>query len=243
MFKIKRTLITLIIWLGVQFIVMLIFPHSDNMLGPAGFAANAAIILALWAIKYFKPTDLCERVPVKVFVASLILGYASLYVVSIIQTQFDIPDIFDDAFKTLVHSVWGFFAICLIGPVMEEIMMRRIVLTEIREATGKKWLAIIISATLFAVMHGNPIQIVFAIPAGILFGWLYCKTGSLLVPVGIHIMNNTISFFLLRAGDDTKMEISDPYTIVRLAAAILVTVSLIIWIVGFYRRSSVTEQS
>ena len=240
MSKIKRTLITFAIWLGAQIIALLAFPGS--MIAPMVFASDAAVILALWAIKYFKTADLVKRVPVKVFLASLVLGYAALYSVEIIQGQFDIPNLLDDAFNTLVHSVWGFFAVCLIGPVMEEVMMRRVVLTEISEATGKKWLGIIISAVLFAVMHGNPIQIVFAIPAGILLGWLYCITGSLLVPIGVHIMNNTASFIALRAGDDEPLDISDPYTIITLTAAVLVTVSLTVWMVGYYRRRQVTEQ-
>jgi hypothetical protein len=240
MSKIKRTLITFAIWLGVQFIALLVFP--GNMIAPMVFASDAVVIVALWAIKYFKAADLVRHVPIKVFLASLVLGYAALYSVEIIQGQFDIPNLLDDTFDILVHSVWGFFAVCLIGPIMEEIMMRRVVLAEIREATGKKWLAIIISAFLFAVMHGNPIQIVFAMPAGILLGWLYCKTGSLLVPIGVHIMNNTISFFTLRAGDDEPIDITDPYTILSLTAAIMVTVSMIIWMVGFYRRQQITEQ-
>lgn len=240
MSKIKRTLITFAIWLGAQIIALLVFPKE--MIAPMVFASDAAVIMALWSIKYFKTADLVKRVPLKVFIASLVLGYAALYSVEIIQGQFDIPDLLDDTFDILVHSVWGFFGVCLIGPVMEEVMMRRVVLTEISEATGRKWLGIIISAVLFAVMHGNPIQIVFAIPAGILLGWLYCITGSLLVPIGVHIMNNTISFITLRAGDDEPLDISDPNTIITLTAAILVTVSLIVWMVGFYRRQQVTEQ-
>ena len=240
MSKIKRTLITFAIWLGVQFIALLVFPNT--MIAPMVFTSDAVVIIALWAIKYFKAANLVKRVPLKIFLASLVLGYAALYSVEITQGQFDIPNLLDDTFDILVHSVWGFFAVCLIGPIMEEIMMRQVVLTEIREATGKKWLAIIISAFLFAVMHGNPIQIVFAMPAGVLLGWLYCKTGSLLVPLGVHIMNNTISFITLRAGNDEPMDITDPYTIITLTATILVTVSLIIWMVGFYRRRQFTEQ-
>lgn len=237
MFKIKKTLITLGIWLLSQIIALIFFPSTDAMMAPMLLTSEAAVIIILWIIKYYKMADLVKGVPLKVFLASLILGYASLYAIEIIQSQFDIPNIMEDAFDTLIHSVCGFFAICLIGPVTEELMLRRIILTDMHQATGKRWMAIIISAILFSIMHGNPIQMVFALPAGILFGWLYCKTGSLMVPLAVHIMNNTISFFTMRAGDDQVMEISDPYTIACLAAAILVTVSLIVWLVGFYRRT------
>lgn len=243
MSKIKRTLITFAVWLGVQIIALIAFPRTDSMMAPMLLTSDAAIILALWALKYFKVSDMFKAVPLKIFLASMVLGYASLYAVEIIQSQFDIPNILDDVFDLLVHSACGFVAICLIGPVMEELMMRRIILSEMREATGRNWIAILISAMLFSIMHGNPIQIVFALPAGILLGWLYCITGSLTVPICVHIMNNTLSFITMRNGADEPMSLSDPYTQIKLAAALLVTASMLIWMVGFYRRrKKVTEQ-
>lgn len=242
MSKIKRTLITFAVWLGVQIIALLIFPRTGSMMAPMLLTSDATVILVLWALRYFKVSDMFKAVPLKMFLASLVLGYASLYAVEIIQSQFDIPNLLDDVFDTLVHSACGCVAICLIGPLMEELMMRRIILSEMREATGRKWIAILISAILFSLMHGNPIQIVFALPAGILLGWLYCFTGSLAVPICVHIMNNTLSFITMRNGADEPMSLSDPYTQVKLAAALLVTASMLIWMVGFYRRKEVTER-
>ena len=131
---------------------------------------------------------------------------------------------------------WGFLSVAIVGPVAEEVMMRRIILVEIAQATGKKWWGIFISALLFALIHGNPIQIVFALPAGILLGWLYCKTGRLIVPICVHIMNNSISFFSMKYGEQPETQFTDTWTQIILYACIAVTIALLIWFNVYYSR-------
>jgi hypothetical protein len=249
MAKIKKTLSTIGIWLGLQIAVTVPFAivaavrKQDMMdvLAPALLIADAAVILVLWAIRYFKIKELFKGVPAEVLLLSLVLGFAALYAVDILTIPFNIPNYMEDAFDAMSKSILGFLGICIVGPVMEEIMMRRIILTEIREATGKKWLGIIISAAIFAIVHGNPIQVVFAMPAGILLGWLYCRTGSLLVPICVHIMNNTFSFITMRVGAGEPMEFSDTWTQIQLWSCIAVTVLLIIWMVSYYRKKEKLE--
>lgn len=249
MAKIKKTLSTIGIWLGLQIAVTIPFAivaavrKQDMMdiLAPALLIADAAVILILWAIRYFKIKELFKGVPAEVLLLSLVLGFTAFYAVDILTLPFNIPNYLDEAFGAMSKSIWGFLGICIVGPVMEEIMMRRIILTEIREATGKKWLGIIISAAIFAIVHGNPIQIVFAMPAGILLGWLYCRTGSLLVPICVHIMNNTLSFITMRVCSGEPKEFSDTWTQIKLWSCIAVTVLLIIWMVSYYRKKEKLE--
>ena len=56
--------------------------------------------------------------------------------------------------------------------------------------------AIILSALIFGIFHINPAQVVGATLSGILFAWLYYKTGSLVPGILIHILNNGLSVFL-----------------------------------------------
>ncbi|MBR4842975.1 MAG: CPBP family intramembrane metalloprotease, partial [Bacteroidaceae bacterium] len=130
----------------------------------------------------------------------------------------------------LTESVWGFLTICIVGPVAEEVMMRRIILRDIWQKSGKMWNGILLSALIFALIHINPAQVVFAFPAGIILGWLYCASGSLIVPVIIHIINNTISFIAIRS-HSTEPSLSDPVNIAVLAAC-LVTGFLLVWLIA-----------
>lgn len=244
MAKIKKTLTAIGIYLAFQIIVTVPFAiyakikgiDVMDIMGPALLVSDALVILVLWIMKYYKIKELFTKVPPIVLLLSLVLGFSTFYAIDILSLPFNLPDLMKDMFKAMTKSVWGFLGICIIGPVMEEIIMRRIILTEISEATGKKWIGIIVSAAIFAVIHGNPIQIFFAMPAGILLGWLYCKTGSLLVPICVHIMNNTVSFISIRMDRDTVMEFSDTLTMVKLVLCLVVSVSLIVWMVVYYSR-------
>ena len=53
--------------------------------------------------------------------------------------------------------------------------------------------AIVVSATVFAVIHGNLIQAPFALIAGFALGYFSVKTGTLWTGIAIHAANNFIS--------------------------------------------------
>ena len=117
---------------------------------------------------------------------------------------------------------------------MEEMIMRRVILKEMEQLTKSMWWGIIISSALFAIIHINPIQVVFAMPAGIFLGWLYCKTGSLLVPICVHILNNTISFITMSTGSDIEISLNSTLGVVLLMTFTFITVVTGIWIVKYY---------
>ena len=53
--------------------------------------------------------------------------------------------------------------------------------------------AIVISAAIFALIHLNPWQAIPAFVFGILFGYVYYRTGSLKLTMLMHFVNNTFS--------------------------------------------------
>lgn len=251
MAKYKKTLITIALFLGLQivvtsvFAVVAVFRNTTVMdyMAPALLISDALSILVLWVMKYYQMKEFSNTVPGKVMIMSLILGFFAFWGINILTMPFDVPDYFEEIFIAMSKSFTGFLAICIIGPVMEEIMMRRIILTEVAQATGKKWLGIIISAAIFAAIHGNPIQIIFAMPAGILLGWLYCKTGSLLVPVCVHIMNNTCSFISMKFPDVGTTDFHSPLTMAELIICIIISVYLIIRLVSYYSGIEKQQQT
>ena len=90
----------------------------------------------------------------------------------------------------------------LIGPICEEIIFRGIILEGLlTRYTTKK--AIIYSALIFGIIHFIPIQVVNAFFIGIVLGWIYIKTKSLWVCIGIHILNNALAFFAGDAGAES----------------------------------------
>jgi hypothetical protein len=136
----------------------------------------------------------------------------------------------------LLSSVWGFIAICILAPLSEEVMMRRIILKDMWRKTGKMWGGILISSAIFAIIHLNPAQVVFAFPAAIILGWLYAVTGSLSVPILVHMANNSIAFFTSQTDADDPV-LSDPKTIAVLAATLAAGL-ILMWLIAKEKRKA-----
>lgn len=242
--KIRKTLISIGLWGLLQIIVGITFAIVSKIRGvdyldivaPALLISNLTFIIILWIIRFYKIKELGQSVPSIVLLMSLVLGFCALYAVDILSMPFNLPNNMAAVFDAMVKNKWGFLSIAIVGPIAEEVLMRRVILTEIAQATGKKWWGIFVSAFLFALIHGNPLQIFFALPAGILLGWLYCKTGRLIVPICVHIMNNSISFFSIKSGEQSDMQFTDTWTQVILYTCIAVTVALVIWFNIYYSR-------
>ena len=63
--------------------------------------------------------------------------------------------------------------------------------------------AILVSALIFGVIHLNPAQIPYAFVLGLVLGWLYWRTSSLLPCILLHLVNNGLSVALMIAAPDS----------------------------------------
>ena len=90
-------------------------------------------------------------------------------------------------------GIAGALNACIFGPIMEEICFRGLILDSLLKTRCRPWLAILISALLFALLHGLGANFVTAMLFGILVGWLYWRTGSIIPGIIIHITNNSLT--------------------------------------------------
>ena len=90
------------------------------------------------------------------------------------------------------HPISGPLALVVIAPLTEELIFRGLILRGLLARTSP-WRAIVISALLFGLVHLNPWQIPFAFVAGLVFGWVYFRTGSLTLCMAGHALHNSIS--------------------------------------------------
>lgn len=89
----------------------------------------------------------------------------------------------------------AFCTVCLLPAVCEECFFRGVVQRLLRP--GGAWLAIWGQSILFALLHRKLAAVAFALPAGLLFGWLAEVTGGLRLGIGLHLLNNALAFLLL----------------------------------------------
>jgi len=88
------------------------------------------------------------------------------------------------------------FMICVTPAICEEIAFRGYIQTYFaRDFSDNK--AILISSVLFSVMHFSVLSAPYLLVAGVLFGWVRTKTGSLYPSMFIHFAHNyvVISYF------------------------------------------------
>lgn len=85
--------------------------------------------------------------------------------------------------------------VSVLGPVIEEYIFRWKLLNRLRPLGEKA--AILFSALMFGLMHGNLSQILYATAIGIVLGYVAVKTGRLKYNCILHIMVNSYSTLLL----------------------------------------------
>jgi membrane protease YdiL (CAAX protease family) len=97
---------------------------------------------------------------------------------------------------TPVAPRWELMAIGLLGQcgiLYEEVLFRGYLLTRLQARTGVGW-ALAISAVLFAVYHvparGVSFMAASWLLGGVLYGYLYLKSGSLWVSLAAHVLHN-----------------------------------------------------
>lgn len=88
----------------------------------------------------------------------------------------------------------------IMAPIFEEIVFRGIIQKGLINKGVKPWKAILISALVFGLVHGNPWQFVGAVLLGSILGLVYYKTKSLLLSILLHAFNNLVSSILIFYG-------------------------------------------
>lgn len=101
---------------------------------------------------------------------------------------------------TLVTHPWGWIAVGVLVPIAEEMVFRGAILRTLLNLCGHRWRwgAIVLSALLFGLAHGNMAQLLNATLLGCLLGWLYYRSGSIAPGIVFHMVNNSVAVLLVR---------------------------------------------
>ena len=121
----------------------------------------------------------------------------------------ELPNIVEEEFDMILRNRYGYFVVGLLAPLAEELVFRGAILRALLRWNSKSWLAIIISAIFFSAAHMNPAQIPHTLLVGILLGWLYYRTNSIVPGVVYHWVNNTVAYVLYNLYPDPNMTLSD----------------------------------
>ena len=95
------------------------------------------------------------------------------------------------AYPMLLNVLLG----CVIAPVMEELIFRKLLLSRLRPYGSR--FALWASALCFGLFHGNLNQFFYACAVGLVLGWAALSSGRIWQPILLHAGLNAVSTVLL----------------------------------------------
>ncbi len=147
----------------------------------------------------------------------------------------EMPENLKETLKIMTEGpiLASLISVSIFAPLFEEWLCRGLVLRGLLHRMKPVW-AIVISAAFFAVLHLNPWQAIPAFLLGLLFGYVYYKTGSLKLTMLMHCVNNTFSVLMSRVPDfaeaETFMDVLSPwaYAGIYLACVLMLASAVVI---------------
>jgi len=88
-------------------------------------------------------------------------------------------------------------AVTIVVPTFEELLFRGIFQSLLRSILNKPWFSIVICSAVFASIHANTTHWPALFALSMCLGYSYEKSGSILRPIFIHAMFNTLSVLAL----------------------------------------------
>lgn len=167
----------------------------------------------------------------------LLIGYILTYSTSIDLLLINIPysqAFIDAANNWVTDSKHAFLSTILFAPVFEEILHRGIILEKLSRKYNV-FISISVSALIFAFSHLNFVQGINAFFLGILFSFIYIKSGSLLTSILIHLINN-LYFYLITFIPNMPSINYGEFNIYRLLVGILLLIASLLY---FYKTKKI----
>ncbi len=220
----KKAISYTFIFLGIQLLVAGIAHVIMELTGHQEWATQAypniiitltasLLTLIVFLVQHWTPVSgaYLQTRPWAV-VAWSVLTAIGVVIPSIFFQEFipELPNLNEDILTEFMTATGGYFAICLTAPFVEELVMRGAVLRSLLEwMPQRRWAMIALSALLFAIVHINPAQMPHAFLMGLLLGWMYERTGSIVPGIAFHWANNTIAYFLVRLYPNPDLRLAD----------------------------------
>lgn len=219
----KKAISYLLIFLGIQLLAGAIVTMAWNFFSGTtdespGRLITTSVVVSCITIAVFlltrwtavSPTWLRTR-QWDVMVWSSVAAFGAIIPSMWIQELMPpLPNIVEQEFDTILRNRWGYLAIGLLAPLSEEIVFRGAILRKMLDSPQMKpYTAIAVSAAMFALMHLNPAQLPHAFLIGLLLGWMYWRTGSILPGMVYHFVNNSIAYVTYNLYPDPDITLTD----------------------------------
>lgn len=173
------------------------FAPGEMTYTTTGIAMILSGIAMIWHLIHFKYVKFnlksFSEVSGKTIGLSIPLIVAGMLFINLCSEFLGLPDLMQDTFLGMSRNVFGIISITIMAPLVEELLFRGAIQGYMLRKGMKPLNAILIASAIFGIVHMNPIQIPFAFAIGLIFGWLYYRTGSVVPGIIGHFINNSIA--------------------------------------------------
>ncbi len=155
-----------------------------------GFRKSKAPFSKVFPLKFFNPLIL---IPIVTF----FWGAHNLLEIpgALMDKYLPAPSWFWELFNKIFEGDFGwwgaFLKVAVIAPIIEESIFRGMILQGFRR-NYNSFVAVFMSALLFALFHLNPWQFPATFVLGLLLGWLVVRTDSIFLSILGHSINNAM---------------------------------------------------
>ena len=146
----------------------------------------------------------------------------------------ELPNLVEQQFDKILLNRWGYLSIALFAPLAEEIVFRGAILRSLL-TTQRPWVAISLSAFFFALSHLNPAQLPHAFLVGLLLGWMYWRTGSILPGMAYHWANNSAAYVVYNIYPNPDLKLIDIFKGSEMHVYLAIVFSLLVFLPALFQ--------
>lgn len=129
------------------------------------------------------------------FPVSVSLNYFSIYLATLLSGG-EAENTVIDTFAT-GDNILATVMVSLLAPIFEELVFRKLIIDRTRRYG--ELTAVMFSAVAFGLFHCNIYQIFYAFALGLILGYVYVKTGNVILTIIMHMIVNSSSAILAPA--------------------------------------------
>ena len=243
----KKALMYLLLFIGIQFIggqatTMIwqwVSGSSDQTMPLLITMTVIASVITIAVFLCFRWAEVSPRWlrtrPWMVLIWSVIAALGAVIPSAWLQEQMpELPNWMESEFDMILTNRWGYLTVGLLAPLAEEIVFRGAILRKLLDVLSP-WKAIALSAFFFALIHMNPVQMPYAFVAGLLLGWMYWRTGSILPGMAFHWANNSTAYVIYNLFPNPDLKLIDIFKDSELHVLLAVVFSLAILLPALFQ--------
>jgi len=139
----------------------------------------------------------------------LVLAYGAQIIANIIETSlFNVELGSENTFMIMdISRQFPFFMLVpmFIAPILEELVFRKVLFGSLYKRTNF-FIAAIVSAFIFGIIHGEPEHLLIYASMGLVFSYVYVKTKRIIVPIIVHMAMNSVTVIAQFSIDPEQLE-------------------------------------